>query len=131
MLSSNTEWNKVGCWCSGDGKHGHTEDPEHYGEEIAAGFSPSSTLLHGLKKEIEPASDDNREKNACLGGVKTESSPTTAQRETQQRHPKSLAACSAGTPDPAWEIEPGELLLRKLRPEAKTDAEGAAAKNHE
>jgi hypothetical protein len=125
---------RLGCWRSGDGKHGLTEDPEQNGEEIAAGFLPSGTdgtLQHGLKKETEPASDKNREKNVCLGGGKTESSPAAAQHETQQRHPKSLAACSVGTPDPAREIEPGAPFLRKLRPEAKTDAEGAAAKNHE
>jgi hypothetical protein len=125
---------RPGCWRSGDGKHGHTKDLEQNGEEIAAGFSLSGTdgtLQHGLKKETELASDENREKNACLGGNKTESSPTAAQRKTQQRHPKSLAECSAETPDPAWEIKPGASLLRKLRPKAKTDAEGAAAKDHE
>jgi hypothetical protein len=125
---------RPGCWRSGDGKLGRTEDSEQNGEEIAAGFSLSGTdgtLLHGLKKETEPANDENREKNACLGGGKTESSPTPAQPETQQQHPKSLVACLAGTPNPAWEIKPGAPLLRKLRPEARTDAEGAAAKNHE
>jgi hypothetical protein len=113
---------RLGYWRSGDGKHRRTEDPEENREEIAAGFSPSGTdgtLLHGLKKETELARDENREKNACLGGGKTESSPTMAQHEPQQRHPKSLVVCSAGIPDPTQEIEPGALLLRKLRPEAK------------
>jgi hypothetical protein len=65
---------RPGCWRSGDGKHGRTKDLEQNREEIAAGFSLSGTdgtLQHGLKKETEPASDENREKNACLGGNKS------------------------------------------------------------